>query len=80
MLFTDPAHRKKAFPMIGGPGVVLRDAMPVGTWRGAAKGKRYVVTVELFTRLPKSLTGTIEAEAQRVAIARGHAEASVTID
>src|SRR5207253_10073942 len=40
VLFPDPAHKKAVFPMLGGPGVVLSDAVPVGTWRGAAKGKR----------------------------------------
>lgn len=79
VLFAEPAHRKKVFPMLGGPGVVLRDAIPVATWRGAGKGTRYAVTVESFGRLPKAVVGAVEAEAQRVARVRGHDEASVTI-
>lgn len=79
VLFADPAHRKKVFPMLGGPGVVLHEALPVATWRGAAKGTRYAVTVEPFGRLPKAVRALVEAEAERVAAVRGHDEASVAI-
>ena len=79
ILFPDPAHKKAVFPMLGGPGVVLSDAVPVATWRGAAKGKRYGVTVTAFAKLPKAAIAQIEHEAERVALARGHEVASVTI-
>ncbi|MDP9386380.1 MAG: winged helix DNA-binding domain-containing protein [Actinomycetota bacterium] len=46
VLFPDPANRKAAFPILGGPGVVLREALPVATWRGVAKGRRYEVTCD----------------------------------
>jgi len=79
LLFLDPAHRKKVFPMLGGPGVVLLDAEPVATWRAAAKGKRLEVTVEPFLGLPKRRHAELDAEAQRLAAARGQDVASVTI-
>ena len=79
VLFPDPAHRKAVFPMLGGPGVVLADALPVATWRGAAKGKRYDVTVTAFGKLPKATVAQLDEEAQRVALVRGHEVASVTI-
>ncbi|MEN3273457.1 MAG: hypothetical protein V7636_2218 [Actinomycetota bacterium] len=79
VLFPDPAHKKVVFPMLGGPGVVLSDAVPVGTWRGAAKGKRYDVKVTPFLKLPKATVAEVEEEAQRVARVRGHEVASVTI-
>lgn len=80
LLFAEPAHRKQVFPMLGGPGVVLQDAVPVGSWRGAAKGKRYAVTVEPFgARLAKATVGAVEQEAQRVAVARGHEEATLAV-
>ncbi|MEA3054916.1 MAG: hypothetical protein QOD30_348, partial [Actinomycetota bacterium] len=79
VLFPDPAHKKVVFPMLGGPGVVLSDALPVATWRGAAKGKRYEVKVAPFGRLPKSTVAQIEEEAERLARVRGHEVASVTI-
>jgi hypothetical protein len=72
LLFTDPAHRKAVFPMLGGPGVVLHQAIPIGTWRGAAKGKGYEVIVSGFGRIAKKVLAEVEAEADRVAKVRGH--------
>ncbi len=77
LLFPDPAHRKAVFPVIGGPGVILHEAMPVGTWRGAAKGTGYEVTVAPFAPLATTVWGEIEVEAQRVARARGRESATV---
>ena len=77
VLFPDPAHRKAVFPVIGGPGVVLHGALPVGTWRGAAKGKGYEVTVAPFAPLAAAVWAEIEVEAQRVARARGRQSATV---
>ncbi len=78
VLFPDPANRKAAFPILGGPGVVLREALPVATWRGVAKGRRYEVTVTPFARLANAVWAEIEAEAERVARVRGHDSAAVT--
>ncbi len=77
VLFPDPDHRKAVFPVIGGPGVVLHQAVPAGTWRGSAKGKGYEVTVTPFGRLGKAVWAEVEAEAQRVARARGRPSATV---
>ncbi len=77
VLLPDPAHRKAVFPTLGGPGVVLHEARPVGTWRGTARGKRYQVKVSPFGRLTKATWADIEAEAERVAHVRGHEEATV---
>ena len=77
LLFREAAHRKRAFPVIGGPGVVLSEAVPVGTWRGAAKSKRYDVTVEPFGKLSKAVLAQVEAEAERLAHVRGHSSATV---
>lgn len=41
VLLPDSANRKAVFPILGGPGLVLHEALPVGTWRGAAKARRY---------------------------------------
>ena len=76
-LFPDPAHRKAVYPTLGGPGVVLHEALPVGIWRGAAKGRRYEVRVTPFARLTNAIWADIEAEAERVAHVRGHATAAV---
>lgn len=77
LLFPDPVHRKAVFPTLGGPGVVLHEALPVGTWRGVGKGKGYEVTVMPFAALAKAVWGEIEAEAERVAHARGRQGAAV---
>ena len=77
VLLPDPGHRKAVFPVIGGPGVVLHQALPVGTWRGAAKGTGYEVTVAPFAPLAHPIWAEIEVEAQRVALARGRQWATV---
>lgn len=77
LLFPDPAHRKAVFPILGGPGVVLHEALPVGTWRGAGKGSRYQVSVVPFRPLADPVWAQIEAEAGRVARSRGRRSAAV---
>ncbi len=77
VLLPDPANRKAVFPSLGGPGVVLHEALPVGTWRGAAKRRRYEVTVAAFATLSKATWADIEAEAERVAHVRGHEAVAV---
>ncbi len=77
LLFPDPPNRKAVYPTIGGPGVVLHGALPVGTWRGAAKGKRYQVRVEAFSKLTKAVWADMEGEAERLAHVRGHEAAEV---
>jgi len=79
LLFPEPGNRKRAFPILGGPGVVLHQAVPVGTWRGAGKAKRYVVTVEPFGKLGRHVRAAVEAEAERVAHVRGHQGADVVV-
>ena len=80
VLFPDPLNRKAVFPTLGGPGVVLHEALPVGTWRGAAKGRRYQVKVSAFVTLTKGMWAGVEAEAQRVALVRGHQAATVVAE
>ena len=77
VLFPDPSFRKAVFPTLGGPGVVLHEALPVGTWRGAAKGRRYEVTVSPFAALTEAVWAEVGAEAERVARVRGHQGAAV---
>ena len=72
LLFPDAAHRKAVYPTLGGPGVVLHAGVPVATWRGAAKGRRYEVTVAPFSPLTKGVRAEVEEEAHRVAHVRGH--------
>ena len=77
LLLPEKAHRSAVFTMLGGPGVVLVDGAPVATWRGAAKGTRYDVTVTPFGRLAAATKKAATDEAQRVARVRGHDSAAV---
>lgn len=79
MLFPDPTDRKAVYPTLGGPGVVLHEALPVGTWRGAAKAGRYEVTAAPFAALPEPVWSRIEAEAERLAHVCGHPVAAVSL-
>ena len=77
LFFPDAATRKTVFPTLGGPGVVLHEALPVGTWRGAARPGRYQVTVAPFTTLGRAIWAQVEVEAERVARVRGHPAAAL---
>ncbi|MDP9070623.1 MAG: winged helix DNA-binding domain-containing protein [Actinomycetota bacterium] len=77
VLFPDPVNGKAVFPSLGGPGVALHEALPVATWRGAVKRRRYEVTVAPFAKLTKAVWVEIEAEAERVAHVRSHQAATV---
>lgn len=77
LLVPDGARRKAVFAVLGGPGVVLVDGEPAGTWRGAGRGKRYEVRVQPFAPLAKQAMAALDQEAQRVAAVRGHQRAEV---
>ena len=48
-LVPDPALRKRLFPPVGRPGVVLADGTLAGLWRGHKKGDLLEVSVEWLT-------------------------------
>jgi hypothetical protein len=58
-------------------GVVLREALPVGTWRGSSEGKAYEVTVVPFHELAEAAWEQLEGEAERVVHVRGRRAATV---
>jgi hypothetical protein len=64
-LAPDAALRKKLFPPVGRPGVVLRDGELAGLWRSRKKGDTLEVSVE-WTGEPAD----VEAEARVVATLR----------
>lgn len=77
LLFAETAHRKKVFRTLGGPGVVLQHAVPIATWRGSAKGRRYDVIVEPFATVTKAARSLVEEESELVAHVRGHEQVTV---
>lgn len=71
LLVPDPAVRKRAWPVLGGPGLVLVDGEVAGLWRPAKKGRKLVVTVEPLDGLQRSARDALVAEAERLAPFRG---------
>jgi hypothetical protein len=71
LLVPDAALRKRVWPVLGGPGVVLVDGALAGLWRPAKKGRRLVVTVEPLGAAARAAGDALAAEAQRIAPFRG---------
>ncbi|RLK58625.1 DNA glycosylase AlkZ-like family protein [Actinokineospora cianjurensis] len=69
LIVPDETHRKQLWRMIGNPGAVLANGEIVGTWRTKTSGKTLTLTIDPFTTL--TVGEQIEAEAHRVAAARG---------
>jgi hypothetical protein len=78
-LLPDPSLRRRLWRPVGGPGLLLLDGRPAGTWRSQVRGGRLQVTVEPFGRLPAAARAAAEAEAQRLAPFRGVATAAVAV-
>ena len=74
LLFPTKADRGDVYKTIGGPGVVLAGGQPVGVWRAAAKGRRLTIRWRPFDGW---MHVDLDDEAQRVAEARGLADAVV---
>lgn len=78
-LVPDKANHKAIWRIIGNPGVVLADGEIVATWRGKAKGRKRVdITVSPLWTLRPATRSDVEAEAARVAAARGFADVAVS--
>jgi hypothetical protein len=72
LLVPDKARRKAIWKILGNPGVLLADGEIAATWRGKASGrKRLDFTISPFETLPPAARKAAEAEAERVATARG---------
>jgi len=71
LLVPDPVRRKEVWKMLGNPGVLLAEGDIAGTWRTKASGAKLTFTVTAFDPLPPAVREATEAEAARVAAARG---------
>jgi hypothetical protein len=78
-LLPDPAQRRRLWRPVGGPGPLLLEGRPAGTWRSQVGRGRLELTVEPFGSLPASARAAVEAEARRLAPFRGAAAAEVTV-
>ncbi|NBH10207.1 crosslink repair DNA glycosylase YcaQ family protein [Amycolatopsis sp. SID8362] len=78
LLVPDPARRKEVWKMLGNPGVLLADGDIAGTWRTKGSGAKLTFTVTAFDPLRPPLREEAEAEAARVAAARGFEKHAVS--
>lgn len=78
LLVPDPARRKEVWKMLGNPGVLLADGDIAGTWRTKGSGTKLTFTVTAFDPLRPAVREEAEAEAARVAAARGFEKHTVT--
>lgn len=78
LLVPDPARRKEVWKMLGNPGVLIADGDIAGTWRTKGSGAKLTFTVTAFDPLRPAVREEAEAEAERVAAARGFEKHAVT--
>jgi hypothetical protein len=78
LLVPDPARRKEVWKMLGNPGVLLAEGDIAGTWRTKASGAKLTFTVTAFDPLRPAAREAAEAEAARVAAARGFEKHTLT--
>ncbi|MEV4057818.1 crosslink repair DNA glycosylase YcaQ family protein [Amycolatopsis sp. NPDC049688] len=78
LLVPDPLRRKEVWKMLGNPGVLLADGDVAGTWRTKGSGAKLAFTVTAFDPLRPAVREEVEAEAARVAAARGFEKHTVT--
>ncbi len=79
LVVPEAARQKQVWRVLANPGAVLAGGEVVGTWRGAAKGRRLRVTVVPFgERGPRERD--LERAATTVARARGHSDADVIVE
>jgi len=81
LLVPDKAHQAQVWRILGNPGGLLVDGEIAGVWRARLAGKaRLELTVTPFAPLGARVRNAIEAEARRVADARGAGDIRVRFD
>jgi hypothetical protein len=80
VLVPDRRRQAAVWRSIGNPGVLLSGVDVVGTWRAKLTGKRLDVTVTPFGKLAAEQLAEVDAEAARVAAARGVPDVRVTAE
>lgn len=78
LIVPDKAVQKVLWPVLGRPGVLFVDGEVAGTWRTKTAGKNLTIAVEAFAPLPPKVWRQVDAEAERVAQARGVPDVAVT--
>ena len=81
VLVPDKALQKEVWRVIGNPGALLVHGELAGTWRTKGSGrKRLDVTISPFWSLTAPVRKLAEAEAERVAVARGFPDLRVSFN
>ncbi|NIH82362.1 DNA glycosylase AlkZ-like family protein [Amycolatopsis viridis] len=79
LLVPDRARQKEVWRILGNPGALLAGGEVAGVWRTKGSGrKRLDFTITAFDPLPPPARAAAEAEAERVAAARGFADLRIT--
>lgn len=79
-LLPDRDQRRRLWRPVGGPGLVLVDGEPVGTWTSRRDGRNLNVVVEPFDRLAESARRSIIDEADSIAALRGAERATLAVN
>jgi hypothetical protein len=77
LIVPDKALHKILWPVLGRPGALFVDGEVAGVWRTKTSGKKLTISVEAFGPLPPKVWKRVDAEAERVAEARGIPNVSV---
>jgi Winged helix DNA-binding domain len=79
-LLPDREQRRRLWRPVGGPGLVLVDGRPAGTWTSRREGGSLKVIVEPFDRLSTAQRQAIMDEADSVAPLRGAERTTVALN
>jgi hypothetical protein len=77
LIVPDTSVHKLLWPVLGRPGALFVDGEVVGTWRTKTSGHTIAITVSAFAPLPPKVWAQVDAEAERVAQARGATDVTV---
>ena len=77
VLVPDKARQKEVWRILGNPGVLIADGDITGIWRTKGSGKKLEFTITAFDPLRPAAREAAEAEAARVATARGFANFTI---
>jgi hypothetical protein len=77
LIVPDRKVHKALWPVLGRPGVLFVDGEVVGMWRTKTSGAKLTITVEAFAPVRPQVWREVEAEAARVAEARGARDVTV---
>ncbi|MFI6763024.1 DNA glycosylase AlkZ-like family protein [Micromonospora sp. NPDC050417] len=81
LVVPEKSRHAQVWRIISNPGVLLVDGEILGIWRSRLAGrKRLDITVAPFAALPGRTRSEVEAEAARLAAARGVTDVRVTVD